>query len=79
MDIHTYPIKLKRHAALRLIERFDMSIEELRHMIKTGKHIKKPKSEGDIGIIERTIGKKKIRIKFKVEQGVVWIITVEGG
>jgi len=48
-------------------------------MIKTGRLIKKPKSEGDIGIIERTIGKRKIRIKFKVEQGIVWIITVEGG
>ena len=79
MDIHTYPIKLKRHAAFRVIERCDMSIAELRHIIKTGRYVRKPKKEGDIGMIERSIGKKRMRIKFKVEQGVVWIITVEGG
>jgi len=56
-----------------------MSIAELRHIIKTGRYVRKPKKEGDIGMIERSIGKKRMRIKFKVEQGVVWIITVEGG
>ena len=79
----SYPIKLKRHAALRLIERFDMSIEELRHIIKTSRYEKRPRKEGrkegDIGIIERRIGRNKIRLIFKVERGIVWIITVEGG
>jgi len=72
-------IKLKKHAALRLIQRFDMSIEELRHIIKTGKQIKTPKKEGEIGIIERKIGKNKIRIKYKIKNDNVWIVTVEGG
>ena len=79
VSIHKLPIKLKKHAALRLIQRFDMSIKELRHIIKTGKQIKTPKKDGEIGIIERKIGKYKIRIKFKVENNKLWIITVEGG
>jgi hypothetical protein len=79
VSFHKLPIKLKKHAALRLIQRFDMSIEELRHIIKTGKQIKTPKKDGEIGIVERKIGKYKIRIKFKVEHHKLWIITVEGG
>lgn len=79
MSIHKLPIKLKKHAALRLIQRFDMSIKELRHMIKTGKQIKTPKKEGEIGIIERKIGKDKIRIKFKIKDDKIWIVTIEGG
>ena len=64
---------------MRLIQRFDMSVEELRHIIKTGKQIKTPKKDGEIGIIERKIGKYKIRIKFKIKDDKIWIITVEGG
>jgi hypothetical protein len=79
LSIHKLPIKIKRHAALRLIQRFDMSIKELKHIIKTGKQIKTPKKEGEIGIIERKIGKGKIRIKFKIKDNKIWIITVEGG
>jgi hypothetical protein len=56
-----------------------MSIDELKHIMKTGKHIKTPKNEGDIGIIERKLGNGKIRIKFKISEGTIWIITVEGG
>lgn len=79
LDIHKLPIRLKIHAALRLIHRFDMSIEELRHILKTGKQVKIANTKGNIGIIERKIGRKKIRIKFKIENNKVWIITVEGG
>ena len=79
LSIHKLPIKLKKHAALRLIQRFDMSIKELRHIIKTGKQVKTAKKDGEIGIIERKIGKGKIRIKFKIENNKIWIITVEGG
>ena len=79
MEIHKYPIKMKKHAALRLIERFDMSVEEIHHIFKTAKYMKKPEKDGDIGIIERKIGKTYIRIIFKVKDENVWIITVEGG
>jgi len=79
LTLHQLPIKLKRHAAIRLIQRFDMTIEELRHILKTGKQIKVPGRKGDIGIIERKIGKGHIRIKFKIENEIIWIITVEGG
>ena len=77
MDYHTYPIKLKRHAALRLIQRYDMSLEELRHIFKTGSYVKTPSKKGEIGIVERKIGKRKIRIVFKIEFETIWIITVE--
>jgi hypothetical protein len=43
----------------------------------TGKQTKKPRKDGDIGIIERKIGKRKIRIVFKVQDNIIWIITVE--
>ena len=75
--IHRTQIRIKKHAALRLIERYDLSIDDLRHILKTGKQVKKPRKDGDIGIIERKIGKRKIRIVFKVRNNIVWIITVE--
>ncbi len=79
MDIHKIPIRFKPHAALRLIQRFDMDLEEFRHFLKTGRLVKKPKKEGSIGIIQRNIGDVKIRIKFTIRQKTLWIITVEGG
>ena len=79
MEIQKFPIKMKRHAALRLIERFDLDIEELHHLFKTAKYTKKPKKDGDIGILERNIGRTHIRIIFKIKDETIWIITVEGG
>ncbi|UCE39344.1 MAG: DUF4258 domain-containing protein [Thermoplasmata archaeon] len=79
MDIHKLPIKFKTHAALRLIKRFDMNIEEFRHFLKTGKMVKKPKKDGNIGIIQRKIGDDQIQIVFTIRKKTLWIITVEGG
>jgi hypothetical protein len=79
MDVHKLPFKLKRHAALRLIQRFDMDIDEVKHYFKTGKMIKSPNKDGDIGILERKLGNGRIRFVFTVRQKTVWIITVEGG
>ena len=70
---------MTKHAAIRLINRFDISAEELHHVFKTGKFTKRPKKEGEIGIVERSIGKKGIKIVFKVYDDTIWIITVEGG
>lgn len=79
VKLHTLPIKMTKHAAMRLINRFDMSMEELHHLFKTGKFTKRPKKNGDIGIVERKIGKRDIKIIFKVYDDTIWIITVEGG
>ena len=79
MDIHKLPIKFKTHAAMRLINRFNLDIEEFRHLLKIGKMIKKPKKDGSIGIIQRKLGDTKIRIKFTIRNKKLWIITVEGG
>lgn len=79
VKLHTLPIKMTKHGAMRLINRFDMSIEELHHIFKTGKYTKLPKKEGEIGIVERKIGKKEIKIIFKINDDTIWIITVEGG
>lgn len=54
-----------------------MHTEEVRHHLKTGKRIKKPTKNGEIGIIESQVGKKGIRFVYTVRKGIVWIITVE--
>jgi len=43
IDFHKAPIKYKMHASNRLKERFQMKTDEVRHYLKTGKNIKKPK------------------------------------
>jgi hypothetical protein len=55
-----------------------MTTREVRHHLLTGKHIKKPKKEGSIGIIESNVGGSKIRFVYTVRRGVVCLITVEG-
>jgi len=79
LDIHKLKFEFRPHAALRLIERFDMDIDEVKHYFKTGKLIKEPRKDGDIGILERKLGDSKIRFVFTVRQKIIWIITVEGG
>ncbi|MFA5772662.1 MAG: DUF4258 domain-containing protein [Thermoplasmata archaeon] len=79
MEIHKLPMRFRTHAALRLIEHFDMSLDEVKHYFKTGKLVKRPAKDGDIGILERTVGKSKIRFVFTIRQKTIWIITVEGG
>ncbi len=76
-NIHTLPIKFKKHAALMLIERFDLSLDEVKHCIKTAKIIKSVEKEGNTGILQSTIGDSKIRFVFTIRQKALWIITVE--
>lgn len=54
-----------------------MNTEEVRHYLKTGKHVKKVIKEGNIGVIEGGIGGSKIRFIYTIREGIVWIITVE--
>ena len=77
IDFHTLPIKYRRHASDRLKERFRMATDEVRHCLKTGKHIKKPRKDGDIGIVERVIGGFTIRFVYTIRSRVIYIITVE--
>ena len=77
IDFHTLPIKYRRHASDRLKERFRMATGEVRHCLKTGKHIKKPRKDGDIGIIESVIGGFTIRFVYTIRSRVIYIITVE--
>ena len=77
MNVHTLPIKFRIHAAIRAIERFDFSKDEVRHIMKTGKQIKAPKKD-QAGIIERKIGDRKIRLIYTIKNETIWIITVEG-
>jgi hypothetical protein len=56
-----------------------MDLDEVKHYIKTGRMIKCPKKEGEIGILERKVGKSRIRFVFTVREKSMWIITVEGG
>ncbi|ATZ61278.2 MAG: DUF4258 domain-containing protein [Methanosarcinales archaeon Met12] len=70
-------MRFKRHASERLIKRFQMSSDEVRHHIKTGKHIKKPEKEGNIGIIQSKIRDSQIRFVYVVRNKILWIITIE--
>jgi len=54
-----------------------MATNEVRHCLKTGKHIKKPRKDGDIGIIESVIGGFTIRFVYTIRSGIIYIITVE--
>jgi len=76
-DFHTLPIKYRRHASDRLKKRFQLTTDEARHCLKTGKHIKKIRKDGDIGIIESIIGGFTIRFIYTIRSNVIYIITVE--
>jgi len=76
-DIHTLPIRFKKHAALMLLLRFELSLNEVKHCIKTAKVIKPVKKDGNIGILQSTIGDTKIKFVFTIREKALWIITVE--
>ncbi|VVB96435.1 Uncharacterised protein [uncultured archaeon] len=76
-NIHTLPINFKKHAALMLIERFELSLDEVKHYIKTAKIIKSVEKDGNTGILQSTIGDSKIRFVYTIRQKALWIITVE--
>ena len=77
VDFHKAPIKYKIHASNRLRERFQMKTDEVRHYLKTGKHIKKCNKDGEIGIIQSEIGDARIRFVYTVRSGTIYILTIE--
>jgi len=77
-DIHRLNIRLKGHAKDRWDERYpNMPYKMLIHHFKTGKMIKKPNKEGEVGRIVKSLKDRKIGFKFIISQGEAWIITVE--
>ncbi|HLB69549.1 MAG TPA: DUF4258 domain-containing protein [Candidatus Methanoperedens sp.] len=77
IDFHKAPIKYTIHASNRLRERFQMKTDEVRHYLKTGKHIKKTNKDGEIGIIQSEIGEERIRFVYTVRSGTIYILTIE--
>jgi len=77
-NIHNLKINLKGHARRRFDERYpDMSYEMMLHHFKTGKLVKKPIKDGDVGKIVKKIGRRKISFKFIIREEEIWIITIE--
>lgn len=60
-DIHTLPIRFTTHAALALMERFQLNVGDVRHYIKTAKIVKPLEKDGCIGIIQSSMGSSSIR------------------
>jgi hypothetical protein len=77
IDFHKAPIKYTIHASNRLKKRFQMKTDEVRHYLKTGKHIKKTNKDGEIGIIQSEIGNARIRFVYTVRSGIIYILTIE--
>lgn len=77
IDFHKAPIKYTMHASNRLKERFRMKTDEVRHYLKTGRNIKKPKKDGEIGIIQSEIGETRIRFVYIIRSGTIYILTIE--
>ena len=50
IEFHKATIKYTIHASNRLKERFHMKTDEVRHCLKTGKHIKKVNKDGELGL-----------------------------
>lgn len=76
-DFHRLPIHFKKHAALMLIRRFELSLDEVKHYIKTARIIKPLDKEGNIGILQSDIGSSKIKFVCMIRENALWIITVE--
>ena len=75
-DIHNIPIKLKKHAAQTLAQRFQFDSEDVKHYIKTAKIVKPLEKDGNIGILQSNIGKSKIQTICTIREDILYIITV---
>lgn len=76
-DLHRLPIYFKKHAALMLIQRFGLSLQEVRHYIKVAKIFRPVEKDGSCGILQSDIGDIKMRFVYMVREGALWIVTVE--
>ncbi|MDP3106303.1 MAG: hypothetical protein Q8M95_17055 [Candidatus Methanoperedens sp.] len=71
IDVHKAPIKYTVHASNRLKERFQMKTDEVRHYLKTGKHIKKVNKDGEVGMIQSEIRHARKRFDYTVRSGTI--------
>jgi len=60
-----------------LLLRFELRIDEVKHYIKTAKILKPVEKDGNIGILQSTIGSTKIKFVSTIREKALWIITVE--
>lgn len=65
------------HAALALLERFELDLPEVKHYIKTAKVDKPFEKDGSIGILQSKIGDCKIKFICTIKRNTLVIITVE--
>lgn len=76
-DIHSLPIVFTTHAAIALLERFELDISEAKHCINTAWIDKSIEKDGNIGILQSSIGGCKIRFICTIKRDTLVIITVE--
>lgn len=73
IDLHSCRIIYTKHSRTRFIQRFleeqeaealEEELEQLKHVIRTGKVVKLPEKDGNVGIIEKRMKKGRFRVKF---------------
>ena len=76
-DIYCLPIVFTTHAALALLERFELDLADAKHCIKTARIDKPIEKDGSIGILQSNIGDCKIKFICTIKRNSLVIITVE--
>ncbi len=76
-DIHSLPVVFTTHAAIALLERFELDLSEAKHCIKTA-WIEKPiEKDGNIGILQSSIGGGNIWFVCTIKRNTLVVITVK--
>lgn len=76
-DICSLPIIFTAHAALALLERFELDLPDARHYIKTARIYKPFEKDGSIGTLQSNIGGCKIKFVCIIKRNTLVVITVE--
>lgn len=73
IDLHNCRIIYTKHCRQRFVQRFleeqeaealEEELEQVKHVIRTGKVVKLPEKDGSVGIIEKRTKKGRCRVKF---------------
>ncbi len=76
-DFQSLQIIFTKHAALMLIERFELDLSEAKHCIKTAKIDKPFEKDGSIGTLQSNIGECRIKFVCTIKRNTLVVITVE--